>query len=302
MTTENINIAILGPVSAGKSTFFNALCSNTCSDMKRKKTTMLPQIYQTTNGDNIDSIESIYEKNKKSNEEILVKRESGKFNHAVDFKEINHTIKVIPDFIHFDNDNTSYSILDMPGLNDGGNSLYYDYIKQNSHKIDIYILVFDLNSGLNTTDEINIINMVVDEIEKNKNGYIHVIINKCDEITFKKDKVILEDAELNECYERSLMIIKEKCKNVSYSVSPLCSSKLYIFRSVRNNIDVIDEGQLDNIIKLECGKQELKKLKDIKMKRKFISGLLNKSSNNMYDDWMTSTGYNKFKESINFIV
>lgn len=303
MSIENINIAILGPVSAGKSTFFNALCSNTCSDMKRKKTTMLPQIYNTTDDDyKVDSIDVIYNKNKISNEEILIKRESNKFNHSVDFKEINHTIKTIPDFIHFDNNNTSYSILDMPGLNDGGNSLYYDYIKQNSHKIDIYILVFDINSGLNTTDEVNIINMVVEEIIKNKNGYIHVIINKCDEITFNKNKIILEDEELNELYERSLTTIQNLCSKVSYSVSPLCSSKLYIFRSVKNNIDDIDESQLDTLIKEQCGKLELKKLKDIKMKKKFISGLLNKSKNNMYDDWMTSTGYNKFKESINMII
>lgn len=48
MYTENIKIAILGPVSADKSTFFNALISNTCSNMKRKKTTMLPQIYNIT--------------------------------------------------------------------------------------------------------------------------------------------------------------------------------------------------------------------------------------------------------------
>lgn len=40
--SENIHIAILGPVSAGKSTLLNALFSNTFSDMKRKKTTMTP--------------------------------------------------------------------------------------------------------------------------------------------------------------------------------------------------------------------------------------------------------------------
>ena len=63
--SENINIAILGPVSAGKSTFFNSLCSNTCSDMKRKKTTMLPQIYQIVSDVQItDSVEVIYNKNK----------------------------------------------------------------------------------------------------------------------------------------------------------------------------------------------------------------------------------------------
>jgi len=40
MSVENIHIAILGSVSAGKTTFFNSLCSDRMSDMMRKKTTM----------------------------------------------------------------------------------------------------------------------------------------------------------------------------------------------------------------------------------------------------------------------
>jgi GTPase SAR1 family protein len=300
--TENIKIAIIGPVSAGKSTFFNALCSNTCSEMKRKKTTMLPQIYQTTDNLSIvDSIETIYEKNKKSNEEILIKRETGQFVLERDFREIMHTIKVIPDFINL-KQNTTYSILDMPGLNCGGETIYYDYIRKNSSSIDIYVLVFDINSGLNTTDEINIIKMVVEEIKKNNNGYMHILINKCDEITFKKNKPCLEDEELDELYNRSIDIIQKICTESSckFSISPLCSSRLYIFRSVKNNIDVIDESQLDNIIKIECGKQELKKLNTVAKKRKFISGMLNDKS--VYGDWMKSTGYNCFQEYLNKII
>ena len=41
--TENIKLAIFGPVSAGKTTFNNALMSNKCSGMARKKLTMLPK-------------------------------------------------------------------------------------------------------------------------------------------------------------------------------------------------------------------------------------------------------------------
>jgi GTPase Era involved in 16S rRNA processing len=68
-TMENIKFAIIGCVSAGKSTLWNAISSDTFSDMKRKKTTMLPQIYQTTtNKKLVDDIKTIYEKNKKIDE------------------------------------------------------------------------------------------------------------------------------------------------------------------------------------------------------------------------------------------
>ena len=303
---ENIHIAILGPVSAGKSTFFNALCSNTCSDMKRKKTTMLPQIYNITNDSkNIDSIETIYNRNKESNEKILKQREDGTFNLENDFKEIVHKIDKIPDFIDLLDKNATYSILDMPGLNCGGDSLYYDYIKKISEKIDIYILVFDINSGLNTTDEINIIKMVVDEIIKNKNGYIHILINKCDEIVFDEDDgPSFEDEELNELYTRCHETINKLCSEIinKVTISPLCSSQLYTYRCVKNNIQIIDEIHLDNIIKIECGKQELKKMKTVAMKRKFISGLMNKKNSETYNGWMTDTGFNEFTKSLSNIV
>jgi GTPase Era involved in 16S rRNA processing len=48
---ENIHIAILGPVSAGKSTLLNGLFATTYSQMKKKRTTMMPNIYQTTFND-----------------------------------------------------------------------------------------------------------------------------------------------------------------------------------------------------------------------------------------------------------
>jgi len=278
---ENITIAILGPVSAGKSTFFNSLCSNTCSDMKRKKTTMLPQIYKVIKNTDelIDSVEYIYMKNKESNEDILRLRENGQFVIERDFIELIYYISPIPDFISIPDKDSTYSILDMPGLNCGGDTLYYDYIKRISNSIDIYLLVFDINSGLNTTDEINIIQLVVEQIQKNSNGYVHILINKCDDIQFNDDYIELGDDELNDLYERCIETINKQCESIidRVSVTPICSSKLYIYRGVKNNIQMIDPNQLDNIIRNECGKQELKKLKDDNMKRKFISGLLKKN-------------------------
>jgi GTPase Era involved in 16S rRNA processing len=302
---ENINIAILGPVSAGKSTFFNSLYSNTCSDMKRKKTTMLPQIYKIFKDTKlVDSTDTIYNKNKESNEKILKLRENGQFNVDTDFVELVHHIAPIPDFISIPDKDTNYAILDMPGLNCGGDTLYYDYIKKISKTIDIYLLVFDINSGLNTTDEINILQLVVEQIQKNSNGYIHILINKCDDIQFDGEKIELGDEELNELYERCIETINKHCQKImdKVSISPLCSSKLYIYRGVKNNISMIDENQLDNIIRNECGKQELKKLEDCSKKRKFISGLIKKNQTSLYDDWMNNTGYNMFIKCIDKIM
>lgn len=300
---ENITMAILGPVSAGKSTFFNSLMSNTYSDMKRKKTTMLPQLYKIDKNNN-DSVEEIYNKNKESNEKILRLRESNEFDVNKHFTQLVYNISPIDDFITMFDKKATYSILDMPGLNCGGDTLYYDYIKKISKEIDIYILVFDINSGLNTTDEVTILKLVTDEIIKNGNGHIRILINKCDDIHIKEGKVELGDDELNELYDRCLHTIKKHCEQIidKVTISPLCSSKLYVYRGVKNNISTIDENQLNNLIKTECGKTELKKLDSIKKKRKFISGLLQKSKLSLFDDWMNDTGYSDFKKRLDEII
>jgi GTPase SAR1 family protein len=128
--SENIHIAILGPVSAGKSTLLNSLFSNTYSDMRKKKTTMLPQIYQTvTNKADVDSTDKIRKQNKESNDKVLQHRESNNFTEN-DLCELIYKVGAIPNFIELPDKNATYSVLDMPGLNcaDGGDALYYNYI------------------------------------------------------------------------------------------------------------------------------------------------------------------------------
>ena len=126
----------------------------------------------------------------------------------------------------------------MPGLNCGADTLYYDHIKKISKDIDIYVVVFDINSGINTTDEVNILKLVVDEIKKNSYGFLHVIINKCDDINIDdKNNIELGDEELNELYIRSIETIQRHCKDIidNVSYSPLCSSKLYIYRGPKSS-------------------------------------------------------------------
>ena len=307
---ENIHIAILGPVSAGKSTFLNALLSNTYSDMMRKKTTMLPQIYQTTtNMKEIDSVEAIKEKNRKSNEEILKMRESGQYNQS-HFKELIYKVKPIDNFIELPDKKCTYGLCDMPGLNcsGGGDVMYYNYLEQNSHKIDVYILVFDINSALNTTDEVKILQEVNKYIQKNKHGYVHILVNKCDYVEFEdNNKFKFTDDELNDLYKRVQEIVDKNITNLpnnqKVSISPICSSDLYIYRAAINNIESLDENQLDDIIKKECGKREFMKLQKegIDKKRKFIKGLI-KDKKTDINDWMKDTGYNLFCNSINKIM
>ena len=69
-----ISLAIIGCVSAGKSTLVNAILVNKMSSTKIKRTTMLPQVYIETNKkDELtkESIQEIQEMNDRENQRIL---------------------------------------------------------------------------------------------------------------------------------------------------------------------------------------------------------------------------------------
>ncbi len=325
---ENIHIAILGPVSAGKSTFLNALLGNTYSDMMRKKTTMLPQIYQTTKDiDKIDHVNFIKKKNLNSNETILKLRESGQYN-STHFKELNYKVKEIDNFIDLPLDST-YSICDMPGLNcsGGGDIMYYNYLELNSHKIDIYILVFDINSALNTTDEVKILEKVSEYIKKNNHGYVYILVNKSDYVEFescsreeyikfkessddsvetKSDikyyKFKFSDDELSDLYNRIKVTVKKYIDK--FYISPICSSDLYIYRTALHNIDSLENAQLDDIIKKESGKKEFLKLQkeSINVKQAYVIGMVNEYKDELENSWMKDTGYTLFLNNMNEIL
>ena len=75
---NRINIALIGGVSAGKSTFANALFVEQYSDMKIKRTTALPQVYHETDEKiSRKELNSIREQNRKLNNDVMNKTANG---------------------------------------------------------------------------------------------------------------------------------------------------------------------------------------------------------------------------------
>lgn len=296
---ENIHITILGPVSAGKSTLLNGLFATTYSEMKKKRTTMMPNIYQTTfNEKEVDSFETINKRNKDSNEKIFKLREEGKYNQS-HFTELIHKVKPINDFIELPDKNCTYKINDLPGINDQDAQIYYDYVKNNSRNIDVYILVFDINSPLNRTDEVKILQEITNHVKTNLHGYVHILINKCDDITFDdKDKFKFDDDENQDSYDECVKTITKFMKDIMdrVTISPLRSSLLYTYRTAIYNMDKLEEKQIDNIIKEEAGKSGLSDLKTSEAKKKFLKGLIEDKKKKLPESWMKSTGYDLFQK------
>ncbi|ARF10146.1 dynamin family GTPase [Hokovirus HKV1] len=137
-----VNIAILGSISSGKSTLINAIFSDHYTENKIQRTTMIPQIY--IEGINNKDANVIFQENKQCNDDNKIIENK--------LKEITHIVNKIP--LINNRNNLRLSIYDLPGLNDiETKEIYYNYVKNNFYKFDIILYLIDIESALNTSDE-----------------------------------------------------------------------------------------------------------------------------------------------------
>lgn len=255
-----INIAILGCVSSGKSTLMNSLFAETYSDMKIRKTTMCPQVY-TTNYDLIVpkiSAKNIRNNNTRINNSILKTKNKDEVN------EVEYEVPPMKDIIKLDK-KVNFKIYDVPGLNDSETKdVLYDYVKNNFYKFDIVLFLVDINSGLNTTDELDILKLINSECLKIKNKYnkeiIPIIIcNKCDMMKLGANNELLLDEDYEEMFEQVKNIVANNVTFMSrVPIIKYSAAYTYMYRliEIQSNIipENLDKSYLDKIGMDVCGR------------------------------------------------
>jgi GTP-binding protein EngB required for normal cell division len=187
---DNINLCFVGGVSTGKSTVLNGIFCEKLTECKIKRTTMVPTVYIENAYNACNMTEEIFKKISEKNQEIINKTESGQ---KCEYQELVFNVGKLDINILED----SYvNVYDIPGLNDARTKdIYYDYLETNFHKFNLVVFIVDIHSGLNTSDEMDMLKLITnntrEQFEKNKRHiYTLVIVNKAD------------DMQLNEEYKR----------------------------------------------------------------------------------------------------
>ena len=302
---NQINIAICGPVSVGKSTLLNSIFVNTYSDMKMKRTTMTPQVYYEVPHISSDVKNTIRESNTTLNESLIKKTENGEHITMDDIKEAVYLVPKVHNLVDM-KDNTYLSVYDIPGLNDARTKdIFYEYMDTNFYKFDIVIFVIDIYSGLNTSEEIEILNKILNNIKKNKeeHGVINkliVLANKCDELSFNGGSFKIMDDELSEMYQQIELTVFQKVQeideSIEFSIFPLSAEDSYIYRMYDRNPEYeLDIKHINKFGYNEYGKSRWNRLSDTKKKDK-IKDLM---SNMNIEDTLGHTGFNGFKAMLN---
>jgi GTPase SAR1 family protein len=241
---DNINICLLGCVSAGKSTILNTMFNQDFSQSKIKRTTMMPTVFVEANTPSTrQSQEEISSKITAKNAEIIASTENGQslnlasHGNQLVFHVDKLDIKISKKF--------NVTIFDMPGLNDARTKeQYYSYLRTNFHIFNMIIFVVNIESGLNTSDEMEILELIASHIKTNKKSGKNIrmltIANKADEMQLNQKTGFPEivSDELKEMYaqiEKTIEQVFQKRKIMDnlIGIVPICGIDAHLFRMIK---------------------------------------------------------------------
>lgn len=296
---DNINLCFVGGVSTGKSTILNAIFCEQLTQCKIKRTTMVPTVYVENENDypHLTPPETIFHTIEEKNDELIQKSEGYSIlnkGNATDYSELMFNVGKLDINIL---DKSYVNVYDIPGLNDARTKeIYYQYLQDNFAKFNLVILLVDIHSGLNTSDEIDIVNFItkntVDQKETHqKKIYTLVVVNKADDMQLVDEEgdELEMTGQMREMFEQSDTLIHKMFqeRNVSdqlVGVIPLCAIDAYLYRMVKKHgdrfkltpeqilkIGVNDEGK--KFSKLKPATQE-KKVNTILSNQTFIHDMI----------------------------
>jgi len=241
---DNINLCFVGGVSTGKSTVLNGVFCEELTQCKIKRTTMWPTVYIENESNHDLPAEEIYRIISEKNKEIIEKTESGQKFTKKDYKELVFNVGKLDINIL---ENSYVNVYDIPGLNDARTKdIYYDYLETNFHKFNLVVFLVDIHSGLNTSDEMDMLRFITnntrDQFKTNsRNIYTLVIVNKADDMQTDEDSDKLEiTGELREMFEQvETTVIREftskGLKDNLIGIIPLCAIDAYLYRMVKKH-------------------------------------------------------------------
>lgn len=304
--SKSINIGIIGCVSAGKSTLLNSIFGKCLSDMKIKRTTMVPQIYHLKhNDDSNTNIDEIINNNKTTNQSFTNKVWNGT-------DVCHYNIKHPKNFIEL-SDEFEFNIYDIPGINDQQTKdIYMNWLKENLCNFHFVIYVIDVYSSLNTSDEIEILDVITEHILHS--SHLICLINKCDNQVFNEtdNSFRHDDEELEDIIETQIKpTIQKKISNKKFKsyIQSFSSKKCFLYRCIECNdtdeliLSNLDSKHLESLMIDAVGKSKWSRFNDetkIEYAKKKVIEI--KDDNEDITNILLDSGYTNLINYINNII
>ena len=204
-----IKIAVLGNVSAGKTTLLNALFCDKYGEVSMKRTTAGINFFRVhTNVDdtNDTTTESDGETGTnwsngppktRSAGSILKEISADNYNLRSDgyehILEKVFDIALTKDLVPMRKD-TKLVLVDIPGINEANTVIKYkDYVAETWMSFDGVIVVMDARQGVNTEDQVSLLKFVKEQLPK-KNIPVIILCNKADDPGDEEQEELVKEA------------------------------------------------------------------------------------------------------------
>ena len=299
-------IPILGTISAGKSTLLNGIFAKNFSQMNIRRTTMTPQIYNLTDDKKSENYQQIVESNSGLNKKYQ--------NDVWDGEtQIGHQVMFPSDFINY-HPNIDFRIADVPGINDQSTKeVYMEWIEKKFNKFDLAILVVDISSGFNTSDEVSVLNLIFRKMVDHQHTNLIILVNKCDDMVYR-DGQCETDEEKDQIYDEQVIpTIKTAAEKWDLSIDRIhiqkfCSRNVFIYRTITlNNFKDIrtflDDKHLNEMMMTEIGRNRWLKMTGVQKEKRIQEMLAElREDKECYRNNMIHCGYDLFCKKINEII
>jgi hypothetical protein len=282
--SNRINDGIFGCVSAGKSTLTNALFVELLSDCHMGRTTAVPQLYHelTTRETAIfhgeekagkfdltaSDISKIRETNRAKNKAAMDATLAGVKLDTITPVEyivpkISGITKLVGDKLGND---VVMTIHDMPGLNDSKTkAVYFEYVRQHRTDFDLFIFVTDIASACNTSEEVEIVELISDCIKANHNDGIEselmVLVNKCDDLDVSGSVPMPVDEEQCDMVRQISKVLCSVFDPEFYSIACISAEDALIYRMVQaGRFAELDDKYISKFGANEFGRRKWKSM------------------------------------------
>jgi GTPase Era involved in 16S rRNA processing len=86
-------------------------------------------------------------------------------------------------------------VVDIPGINEAGaGSKYRNFVAQKWHTFDVVVLVMDGKQGVNTEEQIKMLQFVKENQEKRREIPLIILLNKVDDPDDSEQSVLVEES------------------------------------------------------------------------------------------------------------
>jgi hypothetical protein len=249
----------------------------------------------------VDTEEDIYRIVSEKNDAIIKKTEGGEPLVASDYKELEFNVGKLD--IKIMSKGGLVDIYDIPGLNDARTKTeYYKYLEDNFHKFNVIVFFVDIMSGLNTSDEMDILKFIITQTclhkERGRDVYTLVVVNKADDMILEDDNSLTLSGELGEMFEQVKQTItsefgRDKLDSHLVGITPFCAKDAFLYRIVKKCPEyVLSDEERIKIGLNEMGKKfsrftiptQIEKVKKILQDKEFIDTMINLSGFNQLQD------------------